>query len=187
MPGEKVGMKIWLKRVAIGLACTVALIVVVGLLLPTTYTVSRSIIIEADPGDIHEYVGDLRKWDLWTPWKDEDPTIVVRFGEKTSGVGASQSWVGEDGQGSLRFTMWQPSRGIEYDLDLSGGGSTCRSAMRYHATEDNTRVTWILKGDLRMPLIGGYQAIMMDSLVGEMFERGLGKLKKTVEDQVNSF
>ena len=178
---------IWLNRVAIGLACMVALIVVVGVFLPTTYTVSRTVIIEADPEDIHDYVGDLRKWDLWTPWKDEDPTIVVRFGEKTSGVGASQSWVGKDGQGSLRFTMSQPSRGIEYDLDLSGGASTCRSAMRYHATEDHTRVTWILKGDLTMPIIGGYQTIIMDSLVGEMFERGLEKLKNTVDHHVNSF
>ena len=127
-------MRTWLRRVAVGLACTVAVMLVVGMVLPTTYTVSRSVIIEADPEDIHEYVGDLTKWDLWAPWTEADPTIVVRFGDKASGVGASQSWVGEDGQGFLRLTMSQPRRGIEFDFNLPGGASDGRSAVRYHAT-----------------------------------------------------
>lgn len=168
-------MRTWLRRVAVGLACTVAVMLVVGMVLPTTYTVSRSVIIEADPEDIHEYVGDLTKWDLWAPWTEADPTIVVRFGDKASGVGASQSWVGEDGRGFL------------FDCNLPGGASDGRSAVRYHATDDNTRVTWIFKGAFKMPIIGGYRAAMMDSMVGGMFEQGLARLKHTVEERVDAF
>ncbi len=174
-------MKTWIKRLAMGLAGVATLGVVVGLILPTEFTVKRSIVIDGGPEGIHEYVGELRKWDLWAPWKEDDPTFVVTFGDKTSGIGASQSWVGADGDGSLEFTASSPRRGIEYDLFFEGGTYKCRSAMRFHPTDESTAVTWIMKGDMSWPIVGGYFAVMLDSAVGPMFERGLAKLKKTVE------
>ena len=89
-------------------------IVVVGLFLPTSYTVERSIVIDATPAQIHTYVGDLNKWGTWEPWTEEDPTIVITKGEKTEGVGATQSWVGESGDGALTFTKDSPGEGIEF-------------------------------------------------------------------------
>ena len=82
----------------------IVVLVVVGLFLPTSYTVERSIVIDAQPAQIHKYVGDLNQWNTWEPWTEEDPTIVVSKGEKTQGVGASQSWVGESGDGAFTFT-----------------------------------------------------------------------------------
>ena len=63
-------MNTWIKRLAMGLAGVATLGVVVGLILPTEFTVKRSIVIDGGPEGIHEYVGELRKWDLWAPWKD---------------------------------------------------------------------------------------------------------------------
>ena len=87
----------------------IVVVVVVGLFLPTSYTVERSIIINAHPSRIHEYVGNLENWNSWEPWREEDPTIVITHGEKTKGVGASQSWVGESGDGALTFTKDSPN------------------------------------------------------------------------------
>ncbi len=145
---------------------------------------SWSIVIDAGPEKIHEYVGDLMKWGEWTPWKEEDPTIVVTRGEKTSGVGASQSWVGESGDGALTITKNSPAEGIEYDLVLDGGAYVCESAMTYETLPDGgTKVTWIMNGDMGTPVIGGYFVLMMDSMVGEMFDRGLSNLKVRVEGE----
>ena len=41
------------------------LILVVGILLPSSYTVERSVVIEASPDEVHKYVGDLKKWEEW--------------------------------------------------------------------------------------------------------------------------
>lgn len=159
------------------------LIAIVGLFLPTSYTVERSIVINAGPEKVHEYVGDLNKWDDWAPWKEEDPTIVVTRGEKTSGVGASQYWVGDSGDGALTITKDSQEEGIEYDLVFEGGLYECQSAMAYEDLKDgDTRVTWIMSGDMNSPIIGGYFALMMDSMVGEMFDRGLNNLKSKVEE-----
>ncbi len=155
--------------------------VAMGSFLPTTYLVSRTVTIEADAATIHKVVGDLKKWDLWAPWKDEDPTILTTFGEKTTGVGASQSWVGKDGDGSLTFTASSPTRGIEYDLYFDKGAYQCWAAMLYKPEGNKTVVEWVMKGNMDTPVLGGYVAMMMDSAVGGMFERGLYKLKEVVE------
>lgn len=160
----------------------IVLIVSVGLFLPTTYRVERSVVIDAKPYEVHEYVGDLTKWDEWTPWKEEDPTIVVTRGGTTSGVGATQSWVGESGSGALTIINDSPEKGIQYDLVFEGGAYVSKSEMVYHELQDgDTRVTWVMIGDMEKPVIGGYLALMMDSMIGKMFERGLSNLKTKVE------
>ncbi len=162
----------------------IVVVVVVGLFLPTSYTVERSIVIDAPPEQIHKYVGDLKNWDTWEPWKAEDPTLIVTHGEKTKGIGATQSWVGDSGDGALTITRDTPTEGIQYDLLFDGGTYVCQGAIIYDPLEDGeTRVTWTMSGDMGAPVIGGYFAIMMDSMVGEMFDKGLSNLKNSVEGQ----
>ena len=162
----------------------IVVVVVVGLFLPTSYTVERSIVINAPPSRIHEYVGNLENWNSWEPWREEDPTIVITHGEKTKGVGASRSWVGESGDGALTFTKDSPTEGIAYDLVFDGGTYVCQSAMVYDPLEDGeTKVTWTMSGDMGTPVIGGYFAMMMNAMVGETFDKGLSNLKSTVEGQ----
>ncbi len=162
----------------------IVVVVVVGLFLPTSYTVERSIVINAPPSRIHEYVGNLENWNSWEPWGEEDPTIVITHGEKTKGVGASQSWVGESGDGALTFTKDSSTEGIAYDLVFDGGTYVCQSAMVYDPLEEGeTKVTWTMSGDMGTPIIGGYFAMIMDAMVGETFDKGLSNLKSTVEGQ----
>jgi hypothetical protein len=162
----------------------IVVVVVLGLFLPTSYTVERSIVINASPSQIHKYVGDLNNWNTWEPWREEDPTIVIMHGEKTKGVGASQSWVGECGDGALTFTKDSPTEGIAYDLVFDDGTYVSQSAMTYDPLEDEeTKVTWTMSGDMGTPVIGGYFAIIMDAMVGRTFDKGLSNLKSIVENQ----
>lgn len=172
-----------LKNFLLSILLILVIIIVIGLFLPTSYTVQRSIEINADPEKVHEYVGDLIKWEEWTPWKQEDPTIVVTRGEKTKGVGASQSWVGDSGDGALTITKDSPDEGIEYDLVFEDGQYVCQSEMIYDKIGENeTKVTWTMTGDMETPVLGGYFAILMDSMAGEMFDKGLKNLKEAVEE-----
>ncbi|MEW6146284.1 MAG: SRPBCC family protein [Thermodesulfobacteriota bacterium] len=172
----------FIKTAAVVLIILVVTIAVIGLFLPARYSVERSVEINASPGEIHEYVGDLKKWDDWSPWKEEDPSIVVTLGEKTSGVGASQSWVGESGTGALTITESSPDKGIEYDLLFDGGTYECVGSMKYDRLPDgDTKVTWVMSGDMGKSLASGYFALLMDTMVGGMFEKGLSNLKKAVE------
>ncbi len=176
-------MKI-LKTLLSAIIVIIVAVVVLGLFLPTSYTVERSVIIDASPSRIHEYVGNLKNWDAWEPWREGDPTLVITRGEKTKGIGASQSWVGESGDGALTFTKDSPTEGITYDLVFDGGAYVCQSSMVYDPLGDGqTKVTWTMSGDMGTPVIGGYFVLIMDSTVGKKFDKGLSNLKNAVEKQ----
>ncbi len=155
---------------------------IIGYLLPTNFTVSRTETISSTAAHIHEYVGDLNKWQTWTAWKGENPEIVITIGERTTGIGASQSWTDKHGGGSLSFTSWSPEKGIEYDLFFQGGKYKSKSAIKYDtSSQTRTRVHWTLEGDMSMPIIGGYFALFMKYSIGKMFQDGLNQLKTIVE------
>lgn len=174
-------MRKLIKWVAAIAALLVIAFIGIGLVLPSTYLVERSVVIAADAPAIHEYVGDLRRWPEWTPWQDEDPSIRIERGEQTQGAGAHQSWTGESGSGELTFTQSSPETGIRYDLSFDEGAFESKGAVLYSPLGSDTRVTWRMTGDVGTNIVGRYFGVMMDRMVGPMFESGLEKLKREVE------
>jgi len=160
-------------------AVAIVLLGIVPAFLSPRYRVERSIAIAAPPARIHALVGDLSRWDAWTPWKAADPTVetVVHV---PAGVGARQTWTGESGDGALTVTASDPATGIAYDLTFDGGAIPSAGAIRYRPSGDSTEVTWSMDGT--MPgWIGRYFALAMDRRVGPMFEDGLARLKAAAE------
>ena len=171
------------KKFFIAVGVLIAVVVVVGLLMPTEYELERSILINAGTEKIHPLVGDLKRWEEWTPWKEADPTVAVTFGDKTTGVGASQTWTEENGDGELVFTASDPQTGIEFDMAFNQGSMKSKCAIRYAKEGTGTRVTWEMAGDAEVPIIGALFAALIDDMVGPMFESGLEKLKAQAEKE----
>lgn len=159
----------------------VAAFFVVGQFLPKTYAFERSIVVDADRAEVHELVSDLKAWPKWSPWIEEDPSIKTTLGEKTEGVGAHQSWTSDNGPGELTLTESSPESGVAYDMSFNEGQFKAEGAIRYASDGEGTRVTWSMNGDDGGTLVGRYFALMTDSMVGPMFERGLEKLKAAAE------
>jgi hypothetical protein len=170
-----------LKKLLIGLIVILVLLVVVGFLLPTEYEVSRYIVIDAKPSRIHDYVGDLRRWEDWMTWKDQDPSIEITFGKKTTGVGARQTWTGKDGVGEIVFTSADPKRGVEYDMSMDQGKYTSDGSILYEEMGKSTRVTWTMDGDMPVPVLGGYMVLLFEPMIGKSFQQGLSRLKDLIE------
>ena len=135
--------------VLIGLVLLFAAVFVVGgMLLDKSYELERSIVINAQPAEIHTLTGDLARWDEWAPWKKHDPSVNVTLGDKTTGVGASQTWTSDQGDGDLVFTLWDPTSGVEFDMGFGAGDNKIRSrgVISYEPVEGGTRVTWAMSG-----------------------------------------
>jgi len=170
-----------MKKILIGLVVIIVILVVVGFLLPTEYEVSRYIVIDAKPSKIHDLVGDLKRWEDWMTWKDEDPSIEITFGKKTTGVGARQTWTGKDGVGEIVFTSSDSKRGVEYDMSFEQGRYKSLGSILYEEMGKSTRVTWAMKGDWPVPVVGGYMVLMFTPMIGESFEESLENLKGRIE------
>jgi hypothetical protein len=172
-----------LKKILIGLVVIIVILVVVGFLLPTEYEVRRYITIDAKPSKIHDLVGDLKRWEDWMTWKDEDPTIQITYGKKTTGVGARQTWTSEKegGEGEIVFTSSDSKQGVEYDMSFNQGQYTSTGSILYEEMGKSTRVTWSMKGDWPMPVVGGYVVLLFKPAIGESFQKNLTNLKSQIE------
>ena len=160
----------------------IVLFIVIGIFLPKDYTVSRSVVIDASPQQIHPYLNNLNNWPKWSPWAENDPTLKVTVGDISSGIGASQSWIGKDGDGSLVITESSIREGIDYDLEFNKGQFRCKGIFEYIPEGQGTDVIWEMRGKVDTPVLGGYFAAKMDTWVGAEFEKGLQNLKEVVEE-----
>lgn len=157
------------------------LAIAVGFFLSKEFTVSREVTIEASPEKVYALVGDLERWPEWGPWKDADAALEVTLGEQTSGVGASQSWVGTDGDGRLVFTEADPNKGVVFDLFFNEDAFANTSSITYERAGGGLLVTWKMSGSVPAPIVGGYLAWMMPDMIAPMFDDGLAKLKAAAE------
>lgn len=149
-----------------------------------TYTVHRSTSIQAPPADVFAHIIDFRQWGNWSPWEELDPAMTRTYSGADSGEGARYSWTGNRkvGQGNMEITrVEEPSR-IELALEFIKpfkATNTTVFALQFEGA--GTAVTWSMTGrkTLMTRIMGIFKS--MDSLIGPDFERGLDRLKKTVE------
>lgn len=176
-----------MKKILVGLLVFIVIICAVGFILPTDFAIAKSVTIDAPPAEVHAWVGHLEKWEAWAPWKEDDPSMKTTLGEKTTGIGAYQSWSGESGDGELTFTKCDPESGIAYDMAfiMDDTKSPSTAAMSYEKAGEGTTVTWTMEGDIgtMMPrIMAGYMNVfMMERSVGDSFDKGLASLKSKVE------
>jgi hypothetical protein len=149
--------------------------------LPSTWSVTRSIIIQAPPQAIHPFVEDLRRWPSWVMWAN-DPTLKYEYFGAPVGVGAGQSWVSDEtGSGTLSIKESNAQKGLIYLEQFGIEKSSMHGALRYEALPNGTKVTWTSLGALGQNPISRYLGLLMDYKVGTELEQSLNNLKKIVE------
>jgi hypothetical protein len=170
-----------LKKVLLVVVAVVALLVVVGLLLPRTVHVERSARIATPPATVFPLVNSMARFNEWSPWKDLDPHARMTLSGPAEGVGASLHWEGNSqiGVGSDAIIESVPDQHVGLLLEFGGGRST--ASINLASEEPGTLVTWTLDMDLGANPFFRYMGLFMDRLIGPDFERGLSRLKALAE------
>lgn len=114
-------------------------------LIDGNYDVKKSHTIKAPIEVIFNEVNDFKNWENWGPWYELDSTIVAVFPEITSGVGASYTWTGADGNGSIKTLSLISNKEIIQQIDF-GTGSTPEVYWNFNKTAFGTKVTWGMRG-----------------------------------------
>jgi hypothetical protein len=165
------------------LIAAIALIVVGGsFLLPTQAVVTRSIEIAAPPDKVFAIVGDLRRFNEFSPWADLDPNIKYTFEGPESGVGQKMNWTSDNadvGSGSQTITKSEPSNFVESALDFGMRGKSVATWDLVPSTS-GTKATWGFKADLD-GIPAKWFGLMFDRWIGADYEKGLAKLKAVAE------
>ncbi len=186
-PSLASGRPLWL-QVMLGLVMAIvgllAVALLIGFLLPSAFVVSRSVVIDAPPADIHQYVNTLNQWPEWTAWNTQTyPELKYSYEGPESGVGAVQTWTDPGmGGGRLEITSSREDEGITFVLYFEQSPEPLVGSIAYAPVGNgSTRVTWTGNGDVGSNPIGRYFGLMMDSMIGADYEAGLRKLKILVE------
>lgn len=175
-------MSILIKIVA-GLAAFIALLALIGLMLPKNFRIERSIVIAAPAGKIYPLIADPHMWPKWGVWNQRDPNMKMDFSGAASGAGAKWSWQSKsEGNGAMEFTAADPDKRIAYQLTFADFGMVSSGALTLSPGTAGTTVSWTNAGEFGGNPFMRYFGLMMDRMVGKDFDAGLNNLKQLAEN-----
>lgn len=152
---------------------------------PDTFRCERSIVVDAAPEAIFPLVNVVRNGEKWGPWYGLDPKMKTEYSGPESGEGACYSWDGDKNVGSGRCTTLE-TRGTELvrqKLEFFRPFSGVNTVDFTFKPEGpgKTRVTWAMYGPNKF--MGKVMSLFMDcdKMCGEMFIKGLEKIKALAE------
>ncbi len=168
------------KKIAIAVLAMSLVSAAVLAALPRTWSVERSIVIDAPEAKIVPHIVDLHRWQDWSPWnKSHYPLARFSFEGPQQGVGAKWSWLGPVmGRGSLEVTSVIPGY-VSLSEALDGERVNAHATFTFQPRGGSTLVTWRDSGEL--PAFGGVFVGSLEATLGRHFDAGLKQLKATVE------
>src|SRR6478752_7356867 len=138
-----------IKKILIGLAALIAVLLIVIATRPADYRVERSATLAASPDALFEHVNDHHKFTVWNPFMKLDPNVKNTYSGPDSGVGAMCSWDGNNkiGAGSATITESKPGELVRQRMDWKRpmeGTSTVEFTFKPQG--EKTVVTWAMYG-----------------------------------------
>jgi len=173
-----------IKKILIGLAVVLVVLVVIIALQPSHYRVERSATMNAPAAVVFAQVNDFHKWNAWSPWAKIDPAMKQTFEGAPAGTGAVYAWAGNKdvGEGRMTITDSHPSDLIKIKLEfIKPFAATNATDFTFKPQGDQTAVTWTMSGDNNF--IGKTFSLFMnmDKMIGGDFEKGLAQMKSVAE------
>lgn len=173
-----------LTKILIAIAVVLVVFVVIVAMRPSEFRVSRSATISAPPSIVFEQVNDLRKWEAWSPFMKMDPSMKLTYEGPQSGIGASQSWVGNNqvGEGRMTVTESRPNELVQFRLDfVKPFAGTNTAEFTFKPEGNQTVVTWSMLGRNNFICKAFGLFMNMDKMCGGEFEKGLAAMKSISE------
>ena len=173
-----------LAYVAGALVLFAAVLLLLAIRKPTSFSVARSIDIAAPPERIFPLINDLKTLNTWNPF-NADPAIKSNYVGPAAGPGAAYNFASpRSGTGRFEVTdVVEPSH-VGARLVMTRP-MACDNRVEYRLAQagPNTTVTWSMSG--RSSLMARMMCVFMnpDDMCGKMFDKGLADLKSLAESK----
>jgi len=180
-------MKI-VKKILIGIAGIVALLLIVALFVKKEYAVEREIVINKPKQEVFDYVKFLKNQDNYSKWNMMDPNSKRDFKGTDGTVGATYFWDSQNedvGKGEQEITKITEGERIDMELRFKIPFESTDNA--YMTTEmidsTQTKVRWGFNGKMPYPfnLMPVLCMMDMDEMLGGDLLIGLNNLKAVLE------
>jgi uncharacterized membrane protein len=173
-------------RLLLLIGAVIAVIWLIGSLLPRSFSISQSIRIDAPASEVFSQVNNLHRWLKWSPWSTEIlGSDKIHVGEPSQGKGAKMSWDDPRGPGKLWLTESVRPERIGYEFDM-GSFQGIRGEFAFVETNGDTKLTWTCAGRLPGGPFYGFFGFMVHGGLKQQFQKSLEKLKALCENDAPS-
>jgi hypothetical protein len=150
------------------------------------FTVERSKVINSPKAAVYNYVNDYKNWEDFGSWITQDPEMKITYPKNTIGKGASYSWEGKEGNGSMKTIFVKENDSIAQKMNYEGTDSNV--FWSFKDTVGGTKVTWKTTGKMSF-LFKIYTAFNggVDKVIGGIYEKSLANLDKTLDYEINTY
>ena len=150
------------------------------------FTVERSKVINSPKAAVFNYVNDYKNWADFGSWTTQDPEMKINYPQNTIGKGASYSWEGKEGNGSMKTIFVKENDSIAQKMNFEGTASTV--FWSFKDTVGGTKVTWKTTGKMSF-LFKIYTAFNggVNKVIGSMYEKSLANLDKILDYEINTY
>lgn len=178
------------------LALLAAAFLIVGILLPGTVEVTRTVEIDAPPETVFPLINNLEAWTEWTPWGEVDS----RLEGPAEGPGARRVW--DDpalGSGSLTLLDARPQASpgaqrpvspdapvpasVRYRVEVEDAALRFEGTISIEASGPGSVVSWTERADLGWNPVLGWTALTLDESQGRQLDESLERLRQLAEGQ----
>ena len=169
------------QKLIYGTGAFLALLIIIGFILPRTHRVEATTEIDAHPATVFALVNDFRRFSLWSPSAHTDPNARYLYSGATRGEGAIMTWDGAIiGSGNQMITDSRPYEYVGIAMSPGEPGEA-KSWFQLSPGVGTTIVTWGFEADYGLNIVGRYFASMLGGVVARDYHEGLVALKELAE------
>lgn len=156
---------------------------IIGLALPPTFKVTRTLRISNSAAGIYPYLNTIDRWPEWTIInKSKDATILYSFSGPERGIGGAMTFDGEKlGNGKITITDSERDHSLNFELKLNEEQVTIHGVILLDPKSSGTDVSITMEGDVGLHLVNRYIILMMDQVIGPILDENLQNLQTLSE------
>jgi len=171
-------------EILISFAIVAALMLLVGLVLPSSRHLSESVETNRKMTIVYDTINSLRRFKDWNPLVLRDPTAKLDLSGPASGVGAKLSFESDNqqvGNGSWEIVESVPGKSVKYAIEDQRRGHdkvtefTLKPTGR-GAVKRNVEITQTYDVSYGWNLIGRYAGLYVSRHIGDDMKLGLSRL-----------
>ena len=172
--------------ILIGIVAIIAILLIIVAMQPADFRIARSAIISAPANVVFPHVNEFKKMDVWSPWLKFDPNVKITHEGPPSGVGAIESWDGNQkvGSGKMTITESRPNELVRLKLEFfKPFAATNTAEFIFESQMAATTLTWAMTGKRNFMTKAMGLFMNFDKMVGDNFRKGLEELKTIAESE----
>lgn len=146
----------------------------IGLLFPSTASVSRAVEVTAAYDTVYKYLNDVKYWKLWM--EGADSSTISFLSDRTEGKGT----IAKIGTGQVTIT--NNTKDSIYTVWTSAKGNIQNSVFTImpHARDSGITIQWFFEQKLGWYPWQRFGSFANDKILGPVMEQSLNKLKTIV-------